>query len=80
MIIDVLGWKSNALISVMRQVIDNLLTPLPSLHPTLPVFERQLSTSSCVTRFGYLLDFGQVYKAFGNNYLAQISHILRQFL
>ena len=33
-----------------------------------------------VTRLGDLLDFGQVFKAFGNNYFAQISHIIRQFL
>ena len=38
----------------------------------------QLLTS--VTRFGDLLNFGQLFKAFGNNYFAQISHILRQFL
>ena len=33
-----------------------------------------------VTRLGDLLDFGQPFKAFGNNKFAQISHILRQFL
>ena len=33
-----------------------------------------------MTRFGDLLDFGQVFKAFGNNKFAQISHILWQFL
>ena len=27
---------------------------------------------SSVTRFGDLLDFGQVFKAFGNNYLAKM--------
>ena len=36
--------------------------------------------SSSVTRSGDLLDFGQLFKAFGNNQFAQISHILRQFL
>ena len=35
---------------------------------------------SSVTRLGDLLDFWQVFKAFGNNQFAQISHILRQFL
>ena len=30
-----------------------------------------------VTRFGDLLDFGQLFKAFGSNYFAKISHILR---
>ena len=33
-----------------------------------------------VTRLGNLLDFGQLFKAFGNNKFAQISYILRQFL
>ena len=33
-----------------------------------------------VTRLGDLLEFGQLFKAFGNNCFAQISHILRQFL
>ena len=28
---------------------------------------------------GDLLYFGQLFKACGNNYLAQIAHILRQF-
>jgi len=32
-----------------------------------------------VTRLGDLLDFGQLFKAFGNNKFAQISHILRHF-
>ena len=38
----------------------------------------KLETS--VTRLGDLLDFVQLFKAFGNNYFAQILHILRQFL
>ena len=33
-----------------------------------------------VTRLGDLLDFGQLFKAFGKNYFTQISHILKQFL
>ena len=33
-----------------------------------------------VTRLGDLLDFGQLFKAFGNNQFAQISHILREIL
>ena len=33
-----------------------------------------------VTRLGDLLDFGQLFNAFGNNLFAQIFHILRQFL
>ena len=33
-----------------------------------------------VTRLGDLLDFGQLFKAFGNIKFAQISYIIRQFL
>ena len=35
---------------------------------------------SSVTRLGDLLNFGQVFEAFGSNQFAQISHILRHFL
>ena len=33
-----------------------------------------------MTRLGNFLHFGQLFKSFGNNYFAQISHILKQFL
>ena len=36
--------------------------------------------ASSMTRFGDLLDFGQLFKAFDNNKFTQIFHILRQFL
>ena len=39
-----------------------------------------LKITIIVTRSGNLLDFWQLFKAFGNNYFAQISHNLRQFL
>ena len=39
-----------------------------------------LTIAYSVTRLGDLLDFGQLFKGFGNNYFAQILHILRQFL
>ena len=32
-----------------------------------------------VTRLGDLLLLGQLFKAYGNNYFAQIAHILRNF-
>ena len=32
-----------------------------------------------VTRLGDLLNFGQIFKAFGNNYFSQIAHILGKF-
>ena len=38
------------------------------------------SNGRSVTRFGDLFDFGQLFKAYGNNSFAQISHIIRQFL
>ena len=48
---------------------------IQEVHPK--VWETKFSSS--VTKFGNLLDFVQLFKAFGNNYFAQISHILRQF-
>ena len=41
--------------------------------------EKWMSASS-VTRFGNFLHFGQPFKAGGNNYFTQITHIVRQFL
>ena len=32
-----------------------------------------------VTRLGNLLHFGQLFKACGDNYFAQMAHIFRQF-
>ena len=43
-------------------------------------FTYEVSNRNSVTKLGDLLDFGQVFKAFGNSLFAQISHILRQFL
>ena len=57
----------------------------PTTIPTIPfsqkikIFVSHMRRSS-VTRLGDLLDFGQLFKAFGNNQFAQISHIRRQFL
>ena len=42
-----------------------------------PVF---LSIINSLTRLGDLLVFGQLFKACGNYYFAQIAHIFRQFL
>ena len=39
-----------------------------------------MTFQSSVTSSGDLLDWGQLFKAFGNNYFAEISPILRQFL
>ena len=38
-----------------------------------------LSIPISVTRLGNLLHFGQLFKAYGNNYFVQIAHISRQF-
>ena len=38
-------------------------------------FGRMIGPLISVTRLGDFLDFGQVFKAFGNNYFAQLSHI-----
>ena len=37
---------------------------------------RALVVPTSVTRLGDFLDFGKLFKAFGNNLFAQISHIL----
>ena len=42
--------------------------------------ENEKGMLTSVTRLGALLDFGQDFKAFGNNYFAEISHIHRHFL
>ena len=49
------------------------------VNPWSSMVNPGLGTSS-VTRLGNLFDFGQLFKAFGNKYFAEISHILGQFL
>ena len=39
-----------------------------------------VTSTSSVTRLGDLLHFGQLFIPGGNNYFAQIAHIVRQFL
>ena len=39
----------------------------------------KMDTETSVTRLGDLLHLGQLFKAFGNNYFAQIAHILGHF-
>ena len=39
-----------------------------------------IAAKDSVTRLGNFLHFGKLFKAFGNNEFAQISHMLRQFL
>ena len=47
----------------------------------LKVYFKQTSLIGIsVTRLGNLLHFGQLFKACGNIYLAQITHVFRQFL
>ena len=69
---------------------ENLSTgePLRFLHiyllPRLPMSRYMqfdiFKGETSVTRWGEILDFGQLFKAFGSNQFAQISHILKQFL
>ena len=47
--------------------------------PSVPTIMRSRVLISA-TRFGDLLDFGQLFNVFGNNEFAQISDNLRQFL
>ena len=42
--------------------------------------EEDLRLVNSVTRLGDFLHFGQLFKAYGNNYFAQIAHSCRQFL
>ena len=46
----------------------------------LPMNVLQMWITISVTRLGDLLDFGQLFKAFANNYFFQIFPILKQFL
>ena len=57
-----------------------LFSEVSPLLPHTYIETHKTYHSSSVTRFGDLLDYGQLFKAFGNNSFAQISHILRQFL
>ena len=74
---------NNQKIAIWRSYSFILCTLL--LDNTTPVqltsyFTTEYEIKSSVTRCCNLLDFGQLFKAFGNNYFAQISHILKQFL
>ena len=62
-------------IAKMAQDTDDVTTLLSALFITCSIWFKV-----SVTRLGDLLDFGQLFKAFGNNQFTQISHILRQFL
>ena len=53
---------------------------VPALSISIFIPFIAISITTNVTRLGDLLDFGQLFKAFGNNLFAQISYILRQFL
>ena len=46
----------------------------------IPIHMAVLEPHISVTRLGDLLHFGQLFKAFNNNYFAQIAHIFKQFL
>ena len=50
---------------------------VPTLMWDLPC--TYIDVGSSVTRFGDLLHFGQLFKAFGNNYFAWIAYILSDF-
>ena len=57
-----------------------VLQSYPTLKFVYDIASWSLWIPTSVTRLGDLLDFGQLFKAFGNNYFAQILHIIRQFL
>ena len=55
------------------------LTSLRSIFSQQFRYNMEFTLSGSVTRLGDLLNFGQVFKAFGNNQFISISHIFRQF-
>ena len=66
-------------IRIAQSKYTNLWCRFVSWRNKLPQFFTLLEMTS-VTRLGDLLHIGQLYKANGNNYLAQIAHIVRQFV
>ena len=62
---------------VMWQVSANQSTD--SSCANLLKLQNHIEAMISVTRLADFLDFGQLFKAFGNNYFAQIAHIFRQF-
>ena len=61
----------------------NLCYSVCMLSEWLEFFERpikMMGVGSSVTRLGDVWHFGQLLKAYGNNYFDQIAHIFRQFL
>ena len=51
-----------------------------NISQPLNIISTEMLILSSMTTLGDLLDIGQLFKAFGNNEFAQISHILSQFL
>ena len=54
-------------------------TEVVSFSQTLPFVPDVLMLLNSVTRLGDLLHFGLLFRACGNNYLAQIAHIFWNF-
>ena len=67
-------YESKKLKSKLTFQLKDLTTKLNKQHIKLASLTTLLLIS--VTRLGDLLDFGQLFKTFGNNYFAKISHIL----
>ena len=67
---------------VAKKILEGVNKLSARLWPKiLPSDRRQLiSKLLSVTRFGDLLHFGQLCKACGNNYFAQIAHMLGMFV
>ena len=71
--------KINETFSVLRFKNDRIIERVQSSSNRLIEIHQTRAITS-VTILDDLLNFGQLFKAFGNNKFAQISHILRQFL
>ena len=59
-----------------RSNVTDLVEPCCNSTQNLNI-HLKLVLASSVNRLGNLLDIRQLFKAFGNNYFSQISHILR---
>ena len=61
-------------------IYSNTFSPDGIANQLLQVKEKNIWAVLRVTRLGDLLHFGKLFRACGNNYLAQITYIFRQFL
>ena len=71
-------WYSGQIVVLSLNPNKATIVMVVDIQPTYWTSQNEGRTS--VTRLGNLLDFGQLFKHFGNYWFVQISHIIRQFL